>query len=340
MSCSNMVLYVAKEKTTMRMARIKNDGEGWYHIVSRTAFQLFKFGASDRSMFVAMMRRVAAFSGVEVLNYCVMSNHFHILLHVPMPEAIDQRELLRRIAVLYGPDYAKTLKVRWKEMRNTGRAAEVEREQERIKGRMGDMSEFMKTLKQRYSIWYRHEHESFSGTLWEGRFKSVILQGNPATLSAVSAYIDLNPVRAKMIDDPAQYKWSGYGAAMSGESNAMRGIARVFEEKATENDFVRIAEGHYRTILYETGSDSLSPEKIKEVLERKGKLTMPQLLRCKVRHFIAGTCMGDADFVERMFATYRDHFGGNRKTGARKIGRGLHLYTARQLRKSPVMTSV
>ena len=69
----------------MRMARIKHEGEGWYHVVSRTAFQLFKFEDADRNMFVSMMRRVARFCGVEVLNFCVMSNHFHILLHVPEP---------------------------------------------------------------------------------------------------------------------------------------------------------------------------------------------------------------------------------------------------------------
>ena len=323
----------------MRMARIKNEGEGWYHVVSRTAFQLFKFEEGDKSMFVSMMRRAAAFSGVEVLNHCVMSNHFHILLHVPKPVEITERILLKRYAALYGLDDAKVLREHWKALRDTKQVDRLEREQAQLKHRMGDLSEFMKTFKQRFSLWYRHQHESFSGTLWEGRFKSVILQGNPATLSAVSAYIDLNPVRARMVDDPAKYKWSGYGAAMAGNPDAMRGIARVFEEGATEHDFIRIAEEHYRIILYETGSDSLSPEKVKEVLERKGRLTIQQLLRCKVRHFIAGTCMGDAEFVEGVFAKYRDHFGKARKTGARSMGHGLRLYTARKLRKTPVSAS-
>lgn len=324
----------------MRMARIKTEGEGWYHIVSRTAFQLFKFDNGDKNMFVSMMRRVAAFSGVEVLNHCVMSNHFHILLHVPKPCEISENELLMRVAALYGNDYAKWLREHWKGLRKMKQLSELEREQAQLKHRMGDMSEFMKTLKQRYSLWYRHQHESFAGTLWEGRFKSVIVQGSPASLSAVSAYIDLNPVRAQMVDDPAKYKWSGYGAAMSGNPDAMRGIAHVFNQDATANEFIKIVEEHYRTILYETGSDSLSQEKVKEVLERKGKLTLPQLLRCKVRHFISGTCIGDAEFVESVFMAHRDHFGKDRKSGARSIGRGLRLYTARRLKKSPVSVSV
>ena len=52
----------------MATARIKGDGECFYHLVSRTAYQEFKFGDEAKSMFVSMLMRVAFFSGVEVLN--------------------------------------------------------------------------------------------------------------------------------------------------------------------------------------------------------------------------------------------------------------------------------
>ena len=326
----------------MRMSRIKNEGEGWYHVVSRTAFQLFKFEDGDKSMFVNMMRRVALFSGVEVLNYCVMSNHFHILLHVPEPIEITDEILIERVAALYGSDYAKSLKARWKMLRKKKMTALVEKEQEMLKRRMGDMSEFMKTLKQRFSVWYRHKHlPGFTGTLWEGRYKSILVQGGIAALSAISAYIDLNPVRANMVDDPEKYRWCGYAAAMNGEAYAMRGIARIFKADATEKDFVKMAEEHYRVLLYETGSDALDEKSVREVLSNGGKLTMKQLLRCKVRHFISGVCIGDAKFVEEVFAKHREHFGENRKKGARRIRQseewqGVKLCTARRLVKMPI----
>lgn len=304
----------------MRMARVKHDGEGWYHVVSRTAFQLFKFEAADKSMFVAMMRRVARFCGIEVLNFCVMSNHFHILIHVPERGEITEEELLLRIAALYGSENARELRDYWKSLRRNRQHKVVEREQEKFRRRMGDMSEFMKTLKQRFSIWYRHKHGGFTGTLWEGRFKSVIVQGVPASLSAVSAYIDLNPVRARMVGDPVEYKWSGYGAAMGGDAPAMQGLARVFRPDATDGDFVELIGKYYREMLYVTGSDAMSEEKVREVLASKGRLPISQFLRCKVRHFIDGVCVGDAGFVEGVFATHRDHFGTGRKTGARGIG--------------------
>ena len=164
-------------------------------------------------------------------------------------------------------------------MRKKRQTAVIRREQKRFLRRMGDMSEFMKTLKQRFSIWYRHHHESFTGTLWEGRFKSVVVQGVPASLSAVSAYIDLNPVRARMVDDPAKYKWSGYGAAMAGDASAMQGIARVFRPEAAGSEFVAIVENHYKEILYVSGRDAMGDDKVREVIAARGKLPMKQFLR-------------------------------------------------------------
>ena len=85
----------------------------------------------------------------------------------------------------------------------------------------------------------------------------------------------------------------------------------------------------------------MSEEKVKAVVASKGKLPMSQFLRCKVRHFIDGVCVGDAGFVNGIFATHRDHFGTGRKTGARGIGMcekwcGIQLCTARKLVKKPV----
>jgi hypothetical protein len=78
---------------------------------------------------------------------------------------------------------------------------------------MYDLSEFMKGVKQRFTQWYNREHGR-TGTLWEGRFKSVLVEGGFAA-RVVAAYIDLNPVRAGMVSRPEDYRWSSYGVAMS-----------------------------------------------------------------------------------------------------------------------------
>jgi REP element-mobilizing transposase RayT len=74
---------------------------------------------------------------------------------------------------------------------------------------MYDLSEFMKTLLQGFTRWFNRMHER-SGTLWEERYKSVIVQSGDAART-IAAYIDLNPVRAGMVSEPAEYRWSSYG---------------------------------------------------------------------------------------------------------------------------------
>ncbi len=62
---------------------------------------------------------------------------------------------------------------------------------------MWDISAFMKTLKQRFSQWFNGRHKC-RGTLWEDRFRSALVEGKGNALRAMAAYIDLNPVRAKI----------------------------------------------------------------------------------------------------------------------------------------------
>ncbi len=91
----------------------------------------------------------------------------------------------------------------------------LERVRAKFLRRMWDLSEFMKTLKQKFTGWFNRLHERV-GTLWESRFKSVIVDGSWNSLVRVAAYIDLNAVRAGLVEDPKDYRWCGYGEAVAG----------------------------------------------------------------------------------------------------------------------------
>ena len=135
----------------MRQLRAKVPG-AYYHVTSRCAFQTFAFEAASKEMFVRIMRRAETFSGVRVANYCVMDNHFHILVKVPKRQPVDDAELDRRIAVLYGDVKATAIRRRWNDLAATeSGAAIVKRERDALRARMYDISHFMKTLKQRFS---------------------------------------------------------------------------------------------------------------------------------------------------------------------------------------------
>ena len=192
-----------------------------FHCVSRVVDKQFHFLDKEREAFRMFMRMEENFSGCRVLSYCVMSNHFHILLEVvPMPEGgLSDAELLKRLAVYYGEDFVKSIEDELLAARTEGgmeggnpeRVAEIHT---RFTYRMHSLSEFMKTLLQRFTRWFNRIHKR-TGTLWEERFKSVIVESGTAART-IAAYIDLNPVRAGMVEEPADYRWSSYGEAVGG----------------------------------------------------------------------------------------------------------------------------
>jgi putative transposase len=77
----------------------------------------------------------------------------------------------------------------------------------------------MKAVQLRFSLWY-NSRTGRRGTLWENRFTSVIVEEEQRALRTMAAYIDLNPVRAGMVTDPADYRWSGYAEAMAGKARS------------------------------------------------------------------------------------------------------------------------
>ena len=217
----------------MRRARVKVDGEAYYHVMSRCALQEHLL-VEVKGMFLRILRRAERFSGVRVLDHCVMDNHFHVLVKVPERREVPDDELDERIRVLYGEAKAERIFARWKLIREVGGDAAVERDRNALRKRMYDLSEFMKTFKQRFSLWYCSNHGNLEGTIWQGPFHSVLVEGSRDALGAVSSYITLNPVRAGLVRDPADYAWSGYGAACAGDAAAKSALVSEFGGRRPE----------------------------------------------------------------------------------------------------------
>jgi REP element-mobilizing transposase RayT len=213
----------------MREKRIKVAGVGVYHCMSRTVAGERLFDVHAKSAFLLLIRKAAAFCGVELLAYCVMDNHFHVLVRVDPRgvENLTRRELLRR----YRAFFKETLTVDYpspdqlEEWFNAD-TEEARRWEVRIRQRMGDVSEFMKTLKQHFTTWFNKTHQRY-GTLWSERFRSVLVEDTPYARLTVAAYIELNPVRAGIVGSPADSPWTSFGQAVRGDAAARDGIARV-----------------------------------------------------------------------------------------------------------------
>ena len=288
-----------------------------FHAISRTVGGLPLLDEISREILAGMIWTLAKFCGVEIITYCVMSNHFHILLRVPEPTQLTDTQLLERLEGLYGAKGVLTLLAR-EAMTERGKIDEDIRR--KLLERMGDVSAYMKELKQRFSRWYNRRHDRF-GTLWAERFKSVIVEDQPSSLEAVAAYIDLNPVRAGLVEDPKDYRFCGYAVALAGNALARQGLLSC--KLGTDWDACAAA---YRMRLFVTGGSAnqsgkvlIDKEKIKEVVAQGGELSLAEVLRLRVRHLSDGVAIGTKAFVNEVFTLHREKFGPKRKDGARPI---------------------
>jgi REP element-mobilizing transposase RayT len=314
----------------MRGARIKGLAGSYYHCVTRVVDKNRIFGDAEKETIRRMLWRVTEFSGIEVLTYAIMSNHLHLLIRVPEPTEIDDTELLRRLRLLYGRIPAHNIGQSLKAFREAGETKSAEALRAKYLYRMCDLSEFMKTLKQRISMWYNGTHHR-EGTLWEDRFKSVIVEGSRHALGMIAAYIDLNAVRAGIVSDPGRYRFCGYGEALGGSAGARAGLAQVMQSLERFESNWRSVSAGYRKFLAMTGVEQglqadgkptqagLSTETVREVLARNGKLSQAELLHCRVRYFSDGVVLGSKAFVDGVFERYRDRFGPKRQDGGRKL---------------------
>jgi putative transposase len=147
----------------------------------------------------------------------------------------------------------------------------------------------------RHYVRYVNETYQQHGCLWEGRYKCNVIDSQTYLLACMR-YIELNPVRASMVDHPAKYRWSSYAANALGVSNA------VLTAKAEY-----VALGHlpddrrsvYRGLFDEMAdSDELA------------------LLRCALQ---TGTPLGNEKFKAEIEATLGLKVGFARRGRPRKV---------------------
>ncbi len=248
-----------------------------------------------------MIRQVADFCGVQVLTYCIMSNHFHVLVRVEDGQVVSDAELMRRYKVLY-PKPTKYQQASATLMAKTLEAGgdEAEAIRRKLRVRMGDVSEFMKAVKQRFSVWYNRSHKRY-GTLWAERFKSVLVEGQGNPLQTMAAYIDLNSVRAGLVDDPKDYRFCGYAEAVVGEVCAKAGLLLIWSDHVAKRSDAALRA--HRSLMFgkraaEAGLSEMSREKALKLLkEADRKLSKAVVLRCRVRYFSDGAILGSKEFV-------------------------------------------
>ncbi len=304
-----------------RIARmIIPDQRTAYHVMSRTALAGYPFGDVEKDELVKIMLKLSKLYFTEVLGFCIMGNHFHLLIRMLPESQFSDEEIKDRYVNFYGDDR--------------------EFAEEKITGyrlKWANLSEFVKEIKQTFSRYYNKRHNR-RGTLWGERFKSLIVEDGETLINCL-AYIDLNPIRADMVQRPEDYRWNSIGYHIqTGNKDNFLSLDFGLKEFGVLNAKERLRR--YRRYVYQAGGlrryDSRSPKRIDEkVLEKERKAdfetTRLYRFRYRTRYFSDSGIIGTKEFVSRHYKRFKDIFQSKHEKKPKPI-KGLDgIYSLKRL---------
>jgi len=293
-----------------RIARLIVKGEPTvYHVMSRTALDGFVLGDIEKEYLLNLIKRLSKVYFTEVLGFCLMGNHFHLLVRMHPGEAYDDEEIKTRFLRYYGDEPKNPI--------SDGQIPYLRK-------KWSSLSEYMKEIKQGFSRFYNRGHHR-KGFFWSDRFKSVIVD-NGETLINCLAYIDLNPVRARIVKKPEEYRWCSLGYHLQ-RKNEKEFLSLDFGlmEFGVKDKTERLR--YYRRFVYEKGR----VEGIEKERKKGFEMTDVDRFRCRTRYFTDSGIIGSKVFVDRLYRQFKDHFSSKHEKRPKTI-QGLEgVYSLKRL---------
>jgi hypothetical protein len=275
----------------MRVARMKlSTRPCYYHVMNRLSGPKDEYPLDevDKEFAFDLFARLMQYYLIEPISMTWMGNHWHSVLYVS-----NELPAANIIAERHNAYYGKT--------RPELSANDVERCQE-VGEEMMDISSLAGIFQQKFSVYYNHAHHRRGG-LWADRFTSVILDGENALWACVK-YIELNPVRAGLAADPADYRFCTWGRYCgSGKhpfgDNFVRHMKRSLGETGEDMSDAEVI-GLFRSEVARTQAveAGVTGEELEQQIEeaKKPECIQVRFLR-RTRHWTDGAIIGAKAFV-------------------------------------------
>ena len=298
-----------------RIRRLKVIGEeAFYHIISRTVGQDFLLHDREKQKLFDIIKRYSSLFFVKIIGYAIMSNHFHLLVRMETGADYSDEAVHQRLKTFYEHDYA--------ELRFTDLGP--------VREKLGNLSEYIKGIKQTFSWGYNRYHNR-RGYFWSDRFKSVLIQSGESLLNCLG-YIDLNPIRAGIVDRPEDYRWCSLGyRVQQGNKDGFLSFSGLFEFEDHEENQKELLR-QYRSFVYEVGGEIEKPgqamigqDLLKVEKDRDFEIPKSEVLRYRWRYFSDGLVLGSKSFVQSAYTRFSGvvFYKKERKEHATGIAKGI-----------------
>ena len=304
-----------------RIARMVIKGEqAVYHVISRTALDGYPFGDVEKDYFFKVVRRLSKVYFTEILGICMMGNHFHMLVKMLPETDFTDDDVKKRFERYYGKDRIL-----------------AEGQIPSFRARWSSLSEFVKEVKLGFTRFYNRRHHR-RGFLWGDRFKSVIVEQGHTLINCL-AYIDLNPVRAGLVEKPEDYRWNSIGYHVQ-TGNRDRFLSLDFGLK--EFNVLGGAERlrRYRRFLYEKGvketekGSRIDEKTLEKERGRDFKLSQIDRFRYRTRYFSDSGIIGTKEFVKKHYRQFRHIFQSRNEKIPKRISGLDGVYSLKRLTES------
>jgi REP element-mobilizing transposase RayT len=285
-----------------RTQRLKiSDETAVYHVMSRTALDGFPLGDIEKDFMLALIRRYAKLYLVEILGFCLMGNHFHLLVKIFPEYEFTDEDIKNRYVGFYGDDRAFAY----------GHVPS-------LREKLSNLSEFVREIKVGFARYYNRRHNR-RGYFWGDRFKSVIVEKGETLINCL-AYIDLNPLRAGIVNRPDEYRWNSIGYHIqTGNKDNFLSLEFGLQEFGIMDAKERLRA--YRRYVYEAGAVDRSEFGQRKVIEeivvekeqkKEFKINRVDRFRYKTRYFTDSGIIGTKEFVATNYHRFKDIFMSKR----------------------------
>ena len=315
----------------MRSPRLKPDYQDtWHHLYNRIAGipQDLPFGRAEKEMFLRILLRLSKLYTVRILAFQVMSNHYHLLVQTPKdPPTLD--ETCCRFAAFHNNarvlDPQSLLCSQWQ-------------------ARLRDVSWFMRHLQHLFTIWYNRSRPTLRrGALWSGRFKNTILEEGKAVWDCWK-YIELNPLRAGMLQDPSAYRFCSLGFWHHKQQHPFREtldhiafpmLQGLLSIQSPLDLYTKLREAVLEALAEESGMNDGDVKLAK--VSRGQPLGFSSKTRLRMRYWVQGVVIGSELFVRDVMGRVRgvQYIQSRRLTPSQDALTEPRLYSYRRLRHVP-----